>query len=641
MRTTASRIALYPRAAPLVRRVALNSMAAGAEGTGVDLALNAGLMDSARPRGDRLEDAMQRRISHFLRIPPPDLNEKLVNTTGRISPAGLARQEMREEERGLCKIRRYNPDMLRPITMAGYLEASRRLAQVVAAVSVLAFALLRTETTATAAKVQADAVKVRETLTNMGATFVKVGQVLANRPDIIRADYMEELTKLQDQVPPFPSKIAFEMMEAGLGCPPSELFDDITPEPLAAASLGQVYKAKLKKNGREVAIKVQRPGVAELIKRDVYLLRLIAKGFNEEAVKRIGVDAVTLLDEFAENLLEELDYTQEATNILSFQANFFGDHTVKIPDVYPELSSEKILVMEWIDGVRCTDTEEIGKIGVPILDFIRVGVDSQTRQLLEFGLFHGDPHPGNIFALRDGRIAYVDFGSVAEISQVDKETLVDCVVYAMDEDFLGIAEAMSRLGFIMPGTDLEPISRALEKMWTDAVGRDMRDFNLRTVTREFSKLVYEYPIRVPERFALVIRTLLSQEGICLTLDPDFKLLEVAYPCIAKRLIRDPTYSNRLPQVLLKENPLSSKPIFDFRRLFSLLSMAASVAGSGDLIKGLSGLGGTLVDGGKLLLKKPRLGVELGRGMLRWVRTKLYEGVRWFYRGCRSLYKSSS
>jgi len=219
-----------------------------------------------------------------------------------------------------------------------------------------------------------------------------------------------------------------------------------------------------------------------------------------------------------------------------------------------------VLVMEWIDGVRCTDTQKILDMGVPVEEFIRVGVDAQTRQILEFGLFHGDPHPGNIFALHDGRIAYVDFGSVAEISQFDKETMVDCVIFAMDEDFLGIAGAMSNLGFIMPGTDLVPISLALQKMWTDAVGRDMKDFNLRTLTREFSKLVYEYPIRVPERFALVIRTLLTQEGICLTLDPNFKLLEVAYPCIAKRLLRDPTYSDRLPQVLLKNDPLSSKPV---------------------------------------------------------------------------------
>ena len=474
---------------------------------------------------------------------------------------GIARQQFREDERGLCKIRRYNPDMLRPTTIAGYFEASTRLAKVVAAVSVLAFALLSTKSnTDDAAKVQADAVNVRETLTRMGATFIKVGQVLANRPDIVRADYMNELTKLQDQVPAFPSNIAFEIMETGLGKPVSEVFENMFPEPLAAASLGQVYKATLKKDGREVAIKVQRPGVAELIKRDIYLLRLIAKGFNEEAVKRIGVDAVTLIDEFAENLLEELDYTQEAANIQSFQSNFYGDPTVKICDVYPELSSEKVLVMEWIDGVRCTDTQKILDMGVPVEEFIRVGVDAQTRQILEFGLFHGDPHPGNIFALHDGRIAYVDFGSVAEISQFDKETMVDCVIFAMDEDFLGIAGAMSNLGFIMPGTDLVPISLALQKMWTDAVGRDMKDFNLRTLTREFSKLVYEYPIRVPERFALVIRTLLTQEGICLTLDPNFKLLQVAYPCIAKRLLRDPTYSDRLPQVLLKNDPLSSKPV---------------------------------------------------------------------------------
>jgi len=508
---------------------------------------------------------------------------------------------------------------------------------VITAVSVLAWALLSSEVnTADESKVQADAVKVRETLTSMGATFIKVGQVLANRPDIIRADYMDELTKLQDQVPPFPSAIAFAIMEKGLGRPPSEIFDDITPEPVAAASLGQVYKAKLKSNGKAVAIKVQRPGVADLIKRDIYLMRLIAKGFNEEAVRRIGVDAVTLLDEFAENLLEELDYTLEATNIQAFQSNFFGDTTVKIPDVYPELSSEKVLVMEWINGVRCTDTETITRMGVPVSEFINVGVEAQTRQLLEFGLFHGDPHPGNIFALQDGRIAYVDFGSVAELSLFDKETLVDCVVYAMDEDFIGIAEAMSGLGFIMPGTDLKPIARALQKMWLDAVGRDMRDFNLRTVTREFSKLVYEYPIRVPERFALVIRTLLTQEGICLTLNPDFRLLEVAYPVIAKRILRDPTYSDRLPQVLLKEVPLSSKPVFDFRRLFSLLSMATAVAGSGNTAKGIVGLSATLGDGVKLMLRKPALALDLARGMLRWVRTKIYQVVATVYRGLRAV-----
>ena len=246
-----------------------------------------------------IEEQLSRRVLNILRIPPA---RQYANVTLRPSPAGLARQEQREEERGLCKVNRYNPDVLRPGDMKGYFAASRRLAQVVTAVSALAFALLSTETTSSSKKVKADAIKVRETLTQMGATFVKVGQVLANRPDIVRADYMEELTKLQDQVPPFPSKQAFEIMEKSFGCPPSEIFDNIPPEPLAAASLGQVYKATLKKNGKEVAIKVQRPGVAEVITRDIYLLRLIAKNFNDEAVKRIGVDGTQHLQYWYKNI---------------------------------------------------------------------------------------------------------------------------------------------------------------------------------------------------------------------------------------------------------------------------------------------------------------------------------------------------
>lgn len=246
-----------------------------------------------------IEEQLSRRVLNILRIPPA---RQYANVNLRPSPAGLARQEQREEERGLCKVNRYNPDVLRPGDMKGYFAASRRLAQVVTAVSALAFALLSTETTSSSEKVKADAIKVRETLAQMGATFVKVGQVLANRPDIVRADYMEELTKLQDQVPSFPSKQAFEIMEKSFGCPPSEIFDNITPEPLAAASLGQVYKATLKKNGKEVAIKVQRPGVAEVITRDIYLLRLIAKNFNDEAVKRIGVDGTQHLQAWYKNV---------------------------------------------------------------------------------------------------------------------------------------------------------------------------------------------------------------------------------------------------------------------------------------------------------------------------------------------------
>lgn len=177
----------------------------------------------------------------------------------------------------------------------------------------------------------------------------------------------------------------------------------------------QVYKAVLRDTGLEVAVKVQRPGVGPQIKRDLFLFRLVGAIINPISVARLGCSTELVVDEFGEKILEELDYTQEARNITDFGANFAGDPYVKIPWVRPDLCARRVIVMEWINGVRCTDVEAI-KRKLDINEFIRVGVVSGLRQLLEFGMFHGDPHPGNIFALEDGRIAYVDFGNVAEIS---------------------------------------------------------------------------------------------------------------------------------------------------------------------------------------------------------------------------------
>lgn len=188
--------------------------------------------------------------------------------------------------------------------------------------------------------------------------------------------------------------------------------------------------------------------------------------------------------------------------------------------------------MEWIDGIRCTDPEALRRSGLDVQAFIRTGVVSGLRQLLEFGLFHGDPHPGNIFAMPDGRIAYVDFGNVAELSQRNKEVLIDAVVHAVNKDYASMAGDFIKLGFLGPGTDVRPIVPALEKIWADSMGRSLEDFNFRTVTSKFNELVFEYPIRIPERYSLVIRSLLTQEGICLTLDRNFHFLEVAYPYVS-------------------------------------------------------------------------------------------------------------
>ncbi|MED6210603.1 Protein ACTIVITY OF BC1 COMPLEX KINASE 1, chloroplastic [Stylosanthes scabra] len=411
--------------------------------------------------------------------------------------------------------------------------------------------------------------QLRNLLCNLGPSFIKAGQVLANRPDIIREDYMNELCILQDDVPSFPNQIAFNIIEEELGQPLEAIFSRISSETIAAASLGQVYRATLRSTGEDVAIKVQRPGIEPIIYRDLFLFRTLASFLNGISIQKLGCNAELIVDEFGEKLLEELDYTLEARNLEDFLENFKDDPTVKIPGVYKQLSGPRVLVMEWIDGIRCTNPQAIKDAGIDIDGFLTIGVSAALRQLLEFGLFHGDPHPGNIFAMRDGRIAYVDFGNVAVLSQQNKQILIDAVVHAVNEDYAEMANDFTRLGFLAPGTDVTPIIPALEAIWQNSLGKGLSDFNFRSVTGKFNQLVYNYPIRIPERFSLVIRSLLTQEGICFTLKPDFKFLEVAYPYVAKRLLTDPNPAlrERLIQVLFKDG------LFQWKRLENLIILA--------------------------------------------------------------------
>lgn len=411
--------------------------------------------------------------------------------------------------------------------------------------------------------------QLRNLLCDLGPSFIKAGQVLANRPDIIREDYMNELCILQDDVPPFPNQVAFNIIEEELGQPLEAVFSKISSQTIAAASLGQVYRATLRDSGEDVAIKVQRPQIEPIIYRDLFLFRTLASFLNGISLQKLGCNAELIVDEFGEKLLEELDYTLEARNIEDFIENFKNDPTVKIPRVYRQRCGQRVLVMEWIDGIRCTNPQAIKEAGIDVNGFLTVGVSAALRQLLEFGLFHGDPHPGNIFAMRDGRIAYVDFGNVAVLSQQNKQILIDAVVHAVNEDYVEMANDFTRLGFLVPGTDVSPIIPALEAIWQNSAGKGLSDFNFRSVTGKFNQLVYNYPIRIPERFSLVIRSLLTQEGICFTLEPDFKFLEVAYPYVAKRLLTDPNPAlrERLVQVLFKDG------LFQWKRLENLIVLA--------------------------------------------------------------------
>ncbi|MEG3940985.1 MULTISPECIES: ABC1 kinase family protein [unclassified Microcoleus] len=414
------------------------------------------------------------------------------------------------------------------------------------------------------------ATHLRQILTRLGPTFIKVGQALSTRPDLIRKDFLEELIKLQDQLPPFDSVRAFEIIEAELDRPISETYSEISPEPVAAASLGQVYKARLM-TGEAVAVKVQRPNLLPILSLDLYLMRWAAGWLAPLLPLNLGHDLSLIVDEFGIKLFEEIDYINEGRNAEKFATNFADDPTVKVPSIYWRYTSPCVLTLEWIDGIKLTDIASVKAAGLDTDSLIEVGVRSGLRQLLEHGFFHADPHPGNLFALADGRMAYIDFGMMDQMEETTKESLVDSVVHLINKDYLQLAQDFVKLGFLTPDTDIMPIVPALESVLGDIVGEKVSDFNFKTITDQFSELMYDYPFRVPAKFALIIRSLVTEEGLALTLNPDFKIVEVAYPYVARRLLNgeSPALRRRLIEVLFKDGK------FQWNRLEDMIAIARS------------------------------------------------------------------
>jgi predicted unusual protein kinase regulating ubiquinone biosynthesis (AarF/ABC1/UbiB family) len=421
------------------------------------------------------------------------------------------------------------------------------------------------------------AVQLRRTLTRLGPTFIKVGQALSTRPDLIRQDFLDELIKLQDQLPPFDNAIAYQTIERELERPLKEIFSELSPNPVAAASLGQVYRGRLH-SGEEVAVKVQRPNLRPVLTLDLYLLRWAATWLTPWLPLNLGHDLTLIVDEFGYKLFEEIDYINEARNAEKFANNFRGNFLVKVPLIYWGYTATRVLTLEWINGFKLTDTKSIREIGLDPEEIIKIGVTSGLQQLLEHGFFHADPHPGNLFATPEGQMAYIDFGMMDQLDVTTKETLVDAVVHAVNKDYADLAEDFVNLGFLTPDIDIRPIVPALEAVLGDAIGKNVGDFNFKSITDEFSQLMYEFPFRVPAKFALIIRSLVTQEGIALSLNPNFKIIEVAYPYIAKRLLtgESPEFRRRLLNVLFKEGK------FQWHRLENMIAIARS-DGNFDLV----------------------------------------------------------
>ena len=420
------------------------------------------------------------------------------------------------------------------------------------------------------------------TLTNLGPCFIKLGQALSTRPDLVNRAWLEELTSLQDNLPAFSHATALTTVEEDLGAPAAQLFEEFPSKPVAAASLGQVYKARLH-GSHWVAVKVQRPELAFILRRDLVIIRLLAVFSAPILPLNLGFGLGEIIDEFGRSLFEEIDYEREADNAERFATLFNDDQTVTIPRVERLLSSRRVLTTSWIDGTKLRDPQELKAQHLDPTAIIRTGVISGLQQLLEFGYFHADPHPGNMFALRGkskgrGHLAYVDFGMMDSISDYDRLTLTGAVVHIINRDFDGLAKDFQALGFLSPKIDLTSIVPALEEVLGGSLGETVGDFNFKAITDRFSELMFDYPFRVPARFALIIRAVVSQEGLALRLDPEFKIIGIAYPYVAKRLLAGDSIEMRdkLLEVIFDKNGR-----LHLERIESLLQVVSQDAAAPD------------------------------------------------------------
>jgi len=412
---------------------------------------------------------------------------------------------------------------------------------------------------------------LRDKLIWLGPAFVKVGQSLGTRPDLLPLVYLQVLAALYDRLPPFPNDVAFEFIEQELGWKPETLFERIDPEPCAAASLGQVYRAVLH-GGEEVAVKVQRPDLLRLISLDLALVRRLA--INLERFPRLSrrLPWVSLVDEFGSKLFEELDYVHEAHLTDQFRANFQGLASVAAPRVYWDYSSYRVLTTEYIHGIKVTEKAQLEAAGVDILALLRQGVRANLKQLFEHGLFHADPHPGNLLVRpEDNTLVFIDFGMMGIMSPDQQQRIVEVFVDVINHRPENLKENLIALGFLRSDIRWNELVPLANELFRSLFGAADRRYSFQDVTNNFAPLLYEYEFRIPVNFAYIVRAIMTLEGISLQLDPDFDVWAVSAPYAVRMMLTMP--NPRLRRRLMDEL-LTAEGSLDWHRLQDLAALAA-------------------------------------------------------------------
>ncbi|WP_028844608.1 ABC1 kinase family protein [Thermodesulfovibrio thiophilus] len=404
---------------------------------------------------------------------------------------------------------------------------------------------LRSFGTWTYYKVPTVAERLRIAFEELGPTFIKLGQLLSSRPDLVTMSYAKEFKKLQDRVPTFPIEQVYQTIEEELGMPVAKIFQDFNPEPIGSASIAQVHNAILM-NGTKVIVKVRRPGIEEQIMLDLNILQGLAKLIEKYVPESKLFDPVGIVDEFAKSITKELDFRREARNALIFRENFKDYKKVYIPYVFKEFTTKKILVMEKVEGVRIDDINSIKEKGLDIEGILNIVIDMYFKQIFDHGFFHGDPHPGNILVTDDARVALVDFGITGKIDEEFKESYANIAIAIINQNIDKLITEYLKLGIIPDDIDREKLEKELKDDIEDILypiyAYRIEEIQISELIESIMKVALKHRLRFLPELLLIDKVLIMLEGLTKELCPDKSIIELIKPyareIISKRIHPD-------------------------------------------------------------------------------------------------------